>query len=81
MAEYAKAFGRIVQRRRKSAGLTQEMLADRAGIAPSSVSQLERGLKSPTLDTILAVAAALGRPAAELMQELELDLASKNNKL
>jgi predicted ATPase/DNA-binding XRE family transcriptional regulator len=53
-------FGDLVRRQRKAAGLTQEELAERAGIAPETVSALERGInRAPHRDTLQALADAL----------------------
>lgn len=59
-------------RRRKAIGISQEELADRAQVHTSYVSQLERGLKSPTLGVIMRLARALGQPASELMRAVEV---------
>jgi len=61
-----------VYRRRKAIGISQEELADRAQVHTSYVSQLERGLKSPTLGVIMRLARALGQPASELMRAVEV---------
>ena len=52
---------------RKHVGLTQEQLADRIGVAVSTISQLEtmkQGYSQPTLE---AIADALGREPADLL--------------
>jgi transcriptional regulator with XRE-family HTH domain len=53
------AFGRVVREARQLAELSQERLAFRAGVHPTYVSQLERGLKSPSLEVVAALAKAL----------------------
>lgn len=46
---------------------TQEALATRAGLSVSMISMLERGSRAATLDTLEALAKALGvRPVALL---------------
>ena len=45
--------------RRRELHLTQQQLAARAGIAQAEISRIERGRKSPTLDTFSTLAAAL----------------------
>jgi len=40
--------------------LTQAQLAARAGVAQEEISRIERGRKSPTVDTYARIAAALG---------------------
>jgi len=54
-------FGELLKRYRLAADLTQEALAERAGVSARSVSDLERGLRrrAPYRDTITRLAAAL----------------------
>jgi WD40 repeat protein/transcriptional regulator with XRE-family HTH domain len=62
MAEQvALGFGGLLRQLRAEAGLTQEELAEAAGLSPRSVSDLERGIH-PTArkDTALLLADALG---------------------
>jgi len=66
-----KRYGKELQKARASAGISQEDLADGAGVHVSYVSQLERGLKSPTLGVMLRLADALGCSAWELVQAAE----------
>jgi len=47
---------REIRKRRK---LSQEMLAERAGISAQYVSNIERGKENPTLDLLLRLADAL----------------------
>jgi predicted ATPase/class 3 adenylate cyclase len=54
------AFGTLLRRWRKAAGLTQEELAERAGLSARGISDLERGLKHrPHRDTVQLLADAL----------------------
>lgn len=64
-------LGPELRRAREAAGLSQEALAFAAGLSRPYVSQLERDLKSPTLDTLFQLAAALGLPASELVARVE----------
>jgi DNA-binding XRE family transcriptional regulator len=52
-------LNQIVQARR-ALHLTQKGLAEKAGLGQAEVSKIERGRKSPTLDTYSRLAAALG---------------------
>ena len=56
---------------RAGAGISQEELADRAGVHTSYVSQLERGIKSPTLGVMIQLASALGCTAWEMLRIAE----------
>jgi transcriptional regulator with XRE-family HTH domain len=60
------AFGLRVRDLRLVRGLSQEELADSAGIHRTYVSSLERGQRNVGLDNILALAAALQVPPSEL---------------
>jgi transcriptional regulator with XRE-family HTH domain len=54
------AFGDLLRRHRLAARLTQEELAERAGLSARGLSDLERGLRmAPQRETILRLAAAL----------------------
>jgi len=53
-------FGDLLRRNRLAAGLTQEALAERAGLSLRGVSDLERGARTlPRRDTVLRLASAL----------------------
>ena len=56
---------------RESAGITQETLAFDSGLTRPSISQLERGLKSPTLNALFRICDALGVRASELIARME----------
>lgn len=53
------AFGRRVRSLRESRCLSQEQLADRAGLHRTYVSSLERGQRNVGLDNIYALGCAL----------------------
>jgi predicted ATPase/DNA-binding XRE family transcriptional regulator len=55
------AFGDLLRRHRGKAGLSQEALAERAGLSLRGLSDLERGARrAPYRDTVLRLAEALG---------------------
>ncbi|WP_078861554.1 helix-turn-helix domain-containing protein [Streptomyces sp. NRRL F-5650] len=62
------AFGHRVREHRLSAGLSQEELAEKAGIHRTYVSSLERGQRNVSLDNIIALARALKVDAAQLLE-------------
>src|SRR5215467_7769914 len=65
----ALGFAGLLRQLRTEAGLTQEELAEAAGLSPRSVSDLERGInRTARKDTALLLAGALGLagPAGEL---------------
>ena len=71
LAPITERFGRNLRRIRKNSGLSQEALADRAGIHRTEASLLERGRREPELATMLKLAAALGVSLADLMDGIE----------
>ncbi|NUS24860.1 MAG: helix-turn-helix transcriptional regulator [Streptomyces sp.] len=54
------AFGIRLRAARHQAGLTQEEVAERAGIDRPAYSELERGLRDARLSTLLRIEIALG---------------------
>jgi transcriptional regulator with XRE-family HTH domain len=56
-----------LRRLRKERCWSQEMLAHFAGLHPTEVSRLERGLREPRLRTVMQVAAALKVPVQDLI--------------
>lgn len=63
----AQHFGRRVWHRRLLTGLSQEDLALLIGLHRTEVSQVERGLRVPRLDTILKLAAGVEVSPCELV--------------
>lgn len=53
------AFGQRVRAARDALHLTQEQLAESAGLAADTISKIERGLENPTLLTMNSLALAL----------------------
>ena len=76
---FHRAFGQVIRRYRHAQGLTQEGLADRAGLHRTYVSQIERGLKSASLATLLCLSSALQVPPDRLVREA-LELSEENVK-
>jgi transcriptional regulator with XRE-family HTH domain len=60
------AFGARLRALRVERGLSQQSLADAAGVAYRSVQYLEAGSRVPQHDTLVALADALGVPYVEL---------------
>jgi len=64
-------IGKIISFHRNERGLTQETLADLANIHRTYVSQIERGLKYPTIYVLIQISKALEVPLSDLIIELE----------
>jgi len=65
------ALGKVIAALRQSADLSQEELADRAAIHRTYVSQVERGLKSPTIVVLFRLAKALNTTPSKILKQLE----------
>jgi transcriptional regulator with XRE-family HTH domain len=63
----AREFGAKMKRRRLELELSQERLAEAAGLDRSYVSAIERGEHLPSLNVIVKLAHALGVPPADLI--------------
>ncbi len=66
-------LGEELRTARLAANLTQEKLADEAGISRNYVSLLELNRKSPTVDLLLGLCDTLGVSAADLIRRVEND--------
>ena len=58
--ESMKQFAKKLKAVREAKGMTQQQVADAAGIHRLSVAKLEQGVHEPTWATVQALAAALG---------------------
>jgi transcriptional regulator with XRE-family HTH domain len=65
------AFGAVVRQLRLEQGLSQWELSERAGVHKNTPGLIERGERSPALETINAIAGALGHRGSELMRLAE----------
>lgn len=62
----ASTFGRNLAAARRRSGLSQEVTAVRATLHRTEIGLLERGERTPRIDTAVKLAGALGVPVAEL---------------
>ena len=60
------ALGKAIRQLREERGMTQEALAQEAGITVGHMSMIERGHSNPTWATVKAVAAALDLSMVDL---------------
>lgn len=59
-------FGKRLRYLRRSKDMTQEQLAEAAGISVEFVSNIERGVNAPSFETIEKIAQVLRVPIQEL---------------
>ena len=68
MAALADRFAINLKNERMRKKLSQEALAAKAGLSVSYISMLERGQRTPPLDTLESIAKALAVTATTLLQ-------------
>jgi len=68
------ALGQTVRSLRREADLTQEELAERAGISANYVGEIERGECNPSVLVMFALASGLKAPVDELFREATKDV-------
>lgn len=71
-----KAFADVLRQERQKVGWSQEELGFRTGLHRTYISQIERGIKNPTLTTVNRIADALGIGLTDLVQKVEVRMRS-----
>lgn len=71
MAELAPRVGRVIRRLREDSGLSQEALAEEAGLHRTYISLVERGRRNISVDALSQIAEALGVYPSRLMSDAE----------
>jgi len=76
-----EAFGKALQKLRRKRGWTQEYLSFESNLTRNYISLLERGARSPTLNTLASLSEALNVGVDELIKLTleELHTASKKS--
>ncbi len=62
-------IGRAIRARRRARGLTLAALAMGSGVSRAMVSDIERGVKNPTIKVVSQIAAALDLSVSDLLEE------------
>jgi len=62
-------IGPVIRARRRARGLTLEALAAGSGVSRAMVSDIERGVKNPTIKVVSQIAAALDLSVSDLLEE------------
>jgi transcriptional regulator with XRE-family HTH domain len=65
------AFGQVIKQLRSDLGVSQEKLSFESGLDRSFISQLECGLKQPSLVTIFQLAKALQTSPDSILKSVE----------
>lgn len=75
-------LGQAIRRRRKAMGLTLDRVAQTSELTTGFLSQVERGLSSPSLSSLMAIAAALQTSIEKLLSvpEVFTEHVAKDNR-
>ena len=73
------AFGKILKQVRVRVGLSQDRLARLSNLDRTYISLLERGLRQPSLTTILSLSDALNIEPHELVRLVYTELATSQD--
>lgn len=65
-------IGSRIRHYRKEKRLSQEQLAERSDLHPSYIGQLERGMKSPTLESLYKITKGLDISLSDFLKNLEI---------
>lgn len=65
------AFGLNLRSERERKKLTQEKLAEKADLDPSYISGIERGVRNPSILSVVRIAKALGTTVSDLSRGIE----------
>ena len=69
MEEVYRHFGRVLRKRLREGDISQEVLAERAGLSRATVANIENGRQRVSLHLFLDLAEALGVDACELLPQ------------
>ena len=75
--ELEHLIGGIIKELRLSQNLSQEKLAELANLDMSYISEIERGVKTASIETIFKISIALDKRPSELIKEVEKHLEFK----
>jgi transcriptional regulator with XRE-family HTH domain len=65
-----KAIGKRIQQYREAKGYTQESFAEIVKLTPNYLSAIERGVKTPSVDTLIEIINSLGVSADEILMDV-----------
>jgi transcriptional regulator with XRE-family HTH domain len=68
--QHRRLLGEAIRAKRKQRHLSQERLAEKADLSTVFISRVERGKESPSVDSLVKIARALGARARDLVREL-----------
>jgi transcriptional regulator with XRE-family HTH domain len=68
--QHRRILGETIRARRQESDFSQERLAEKAGLSTVFISRVERGIESPSLDSLVKIAKALGVHIRDLVDKI-----------
>ena len=81
MSELSVMIGKLLREARRAAGLSQEALAEKCGLHPTYIGQIERGEKNVTVESIYRIAHGLGISMSSVFELIDDDGGTDAEKL
>ncbi|HSR69307.1 MAG TPA: helix-turn-helix transcriptional regulator [Acidobacteriota bacterium] len=75
-----RQLGHRIRMARKTKSITQERLAELAGLSTTYIGRLERGEKTPSIDTLVTLSGALEQSPLDLLIDLDTSLGKEHIK-
>jgi transcriptional regulator with XRE-family HTH domain len=63
-----KRVAELLRKRREALGLSMNVVAQRSGLSQQMVSYVERGMRNPTLETLLRICDVLETPLEDVIR-------------
>ena len=73
MNEISSVIGRRIKNLRLSKKMSQEKLAELSGLHSTYIGQIERGEKSPTIDSVYKISKGLSVSLVEIFKNISID--------
>lgn len=70
-AKLLKTFGRSIRSYRKQRGMSQEDLADASDLSRNYISDIERGVRNPSLLALIGLSRALRVALRDILADVE----------
>ena len=75
-----RQLGHRIRTARREKGITQERLAEKANLSTTYIGRLERGEKTPSIDTLVTLAEALEVSPLDILIDLDSSLGKDHVK-
>jgi transcriptional regulator with XRE-family HTH domain len=69
--DLSTSLAKVIKRRREAKGMSQAKLAELSGLAQTFIGMIEKGQRTPTVDTVASIAGALEVKASRLIADAE----------